>query len=201
MKKIALLLVSASLLFACQSKKEKKTAPVANTYELNANASIVNWTGFKFTDKKGVKGQLKTLNITHKQAGTTIKEALENAAFSIPISSIFSNNNTRDVKLRMLFFGMMKNTELLSGKVTAVNDKQIVVALKMNDEIHDLTFDYTIQNSNAYLTSTLDLATWNAMDALASIHKACELLHTGADGVSKTWQVVDLDITLGFSKN
>ena len=30
----------------------------------------------------------------------------------------------------------------------------------------------------------------NALDALASLNKACYDLHTGSDGVSKTWEDV-----------
>ena len=36
----------------------------------------------------------------------------------------------------------------------------------------------------------MDLENWNALDAVASINKACEILHTGKDGVSKTWSEV-----------
>ena len=31
---------------------------------------------------------------------------------------------------------------------------------------------------------------WDALEALASLNEACKVLHTGADGVSKTWEDV-----------
>jgi hypothetical protein len=33
---------------------------------------------------------------------------------------------------------------------------------------------------------------------LASLNKVCEALHTGSDGVSKTWSEVTLNITSEF---
>jgi hypothetical protein len=33
----------------------------------------------------------------------------------------------------------------------------------------------------------MNLENWDALAAVASINKACEALHTGKDGISKTW--------------
>jgi hypothetical protein len=40
----------------------------------------------------------------------------------------------------------------------------------------------------------MDITNWNPLDALASLNKVCEILHTGRDGVSKTWSDVALNI-------
>ena len=44
----------------------------------------------------------------------------------------------------------------------------------------------------------MDVNNWNAGKALASLNEVCKLLHTGADGISKTWSEVTLDITSSF---
>jgi len=42
---------------------------------------------------------------------------------------------------------------------------------------------------------------FGAEAAVAAINKACEALHTGADGISKTWSVVELSIETTLNKN
>ena len=39
-------------------------------------------------------------------------------------------------------------------------------------------------------SGVMNLENWDALNAVASINKACEALHTGKDGVSKTWSEV-----------
>ena len=48
------------------------------------------------------------------------------------------------------------------------------------------------------MNANMDITNWNALDALAALNKVCEILHTGADGVSKTWSDVALNITTKF---
>ncbi|NJB82609.1 YceI family protein [Wenyingzhuangia aestuarii] len=201
MKKIVLILLAVVSLTACKQKEKKGTETTSTpTYQLDAETVVVNWVGYKFTNKAGVKGQFQTTNVTNNQKGATLNEALTGVEFSIPVSSIFSNNGVRDAKLKSLFFGIMDNTELLSGKVTSVTGTNGIVSLTMNNETHDLPFTLNVQNNTAYLKATIDINEWHAENALASLHKACELLHTGEDGVSKTWNTVDIDAVLNFIK-
>ncbi|ANW95251.1 hypothetical protein AXE80_02655 [Wenyingzhuangia fucanilytica] len=197
MKKVALILLAVATLAACKpSKKENKTE--TPSYQLNAETVVVNWTGYKFTNKVGVKGQMQTVNINNNQQGATIDEALNGVEFSIPVSSVFSDNEIRDTKLKTLFFGVMDNTEMLSGTVTKTNNNSGIISLTMNNETHDLPYTLQVQDRTAYLKATINLNTWHAEKALASLHKACELLHTGEDQISKTWDTVDLDVVLNF---
>lgn len=199
MKKVALILLAVATLAACKpSKKEEAKKTETTSYQLDAETVVVNWIGYKFTNKTGVSGQMQTVNVSNNKSGATIEEALNGVEFSIPVSSIFSNDNTRDTKLKTLFFGVMDNTEMLSGTVIKASNNAGVISLTMNNETHDLPFTLNIQDNSAYLKATLDLKTWHAEKALASLHKACELLHTGTDGVSKTWETVDLDVVLNF---
>ena len=199
MKKVALILLAVATLAACKpSKKENEKKAEVPTYQLDAETAIVNWIGYKFTSKKGVNGQMQTVNISNNQAAESIEEALDGVEFSIPVSSIFSNDDSRDTKLKTLFFGVMDNTEVLSGTVTETSKDGGVISLTMNNETHDLPFTLDTQGKTAYLKATLDLNRWHAQKALESLHKACELLHTGEDGISKTWDTVDLDAVLNF---
>jgi hypothetical protein len=48
----------------------------------------------------------------------------------------------------------------------------------------------------------MNLENWDALAAVASINKACEALHTGKDGISKTWSevAVHADVLLNKKK-
>ncbi|MGY5351196.1 YceI family protein [Wenyingzhuangia sp. IMCC45533] len=201
MKKLAIMLLAVISLTACkESKKETKVSsnPAETTYQLDAETVVVNWTGYKFTDKKGVKGQFQKVNIENNEKAATKAAALTGVKVSIPVSSIFSNNGVRDAKLKSLFFGFMDNTELLSATVKSIEGNSGIIAFDMNNETHDLPFTLEEQGNSSYLKATIDINKWNAQKALASIHKACEALHTGEDGVSKTWNVVDVDVVLNY---
>ena len=130
--------------------------------------------------------------------GTSVKEAINNTEFSIPISSLMTKDTGRDYKIQTFFFGVMENTELLSGKLTITDDANGIAEIKMNSITKAVPFTYTIVDKTFSMTSTMDVSNWKATKALASLNKICELLHTGADGVSKTWSEVSLNITSTF---
>ena len=48
------------------------------------------------------------------------------------------------------------------------------------------------------MKATMDITKWNAVEALNSLNIACKDLHKGADGVSKTWSEVALNIKSTF---
>jgi len=199
MKKIVLFAIIIVAFTACKSKSKKtETSEVKSFYQLNPETTLVNWVGYKFTEKKGVKGKFKTIQITQNAKANTIEQALKNVEVSIPVASVFSGNESRDYKLKNLFFGLMENTELIKATVTSVENNQGIMSLTLNNETHDLAFKITKQGNTAYLAATLDINTWHAQTAFKSLHKACELLHTGADGVSKTWETFDIDIIANF---
>ena len=47
----------------------------------------------------------------------------------------------------------------------------------------------------------MDLKNWNAIDALNALNKVCFDLHKGADGVSKTWEDVAIEIETYLREN
>lgn len=201
MKKIILILLAVVSLTACKNSQEDKkdTETTTVTYQLNPEIVLVNWTGYKFTAKSGVKGRFENVTITNNNKAETLNEALTGVEVSIPVSSIFSNNTTRDGKLKSLFFGFMDQTEFLSAKVLSVKNNSGIIAFTMNNETHNLPFTLENKGNYTHLNATIDILKWNAHKALESLHTACELLHTGEDGISKTWNTVDVNVILNFS--
>jgi len=109
------------------------------------------------------------------------------------VSSLFSNDatGTRDPKLINIFFGAMKNTELLSG-ILNFRDNELFMTLSMNDVTKQIPLEYTFENNLFTMKTTLNLNDFGGETALAAISKECFELHKGSDGVSKTWDIVDI---------
>ena len=199
MKKISLLILGLAFVTFTSCKKEEKTETPTETKEEVKGLTIVNdstkvkWTGFKTTDKVAVNGIFKEIELKNVKTGNTPEEVLEGVAFSIPVSSLFSNDptGTRDPKLIDVFFGTMKNTELLSG-ILNFRDNQLFMTLSMNDVTKQIPLEYTFENNLLSMKTTLNLNDFGGETALAAISKACFDLHKGADGVSKTWETVDI---------
>ncbi len=174
--------------------KKKSTAAFAVQ---NAKNEIV-FTAYKFTEKFPVKGQFKKVEVVSGGEGKSVKEAIHNTEFSIPITSLATLDTSRDYKIRKFFFDVMTDTKTLSGKLSISDDTNGVATITMNGESHDVPFTYTIAGSEFNMKAVIDVNQWNAGAALASLNKICKDLHTGSDGVSKTWSEVALDITSTF---
>lgn len=204
MKKIILVaFVFSSISFiSCKSEKKEtikqEISEKKATFSLQDAANNIEFTAYKTTAKVGVKGNFQKVNILTGGEGNTIKEALHNTTFSIPVSSLFTKDSSRDYKIKKFFFGIMEETLLLSGKLTLENDSTGIATLTMNKKSRTLPFSYTIKGKEFAMTATMNIDNWSAQKALASLNTACIDLHKGADGVSKTWSEVALNISSTF---
>ncbi|QMU65703.1 MAG: hypothetical protein GKR88_16405 [Flavobacteriaceae bacterium] len=206
MKKLTTLLfmVSAISFIACKTEKKEKKKNTIETekstaaFSLSDAATKVNWTAYKTTEKVPVTGQFKKVNIISGGAGNTIKEAINDVAFSIPVSSIFTSDTSRDFKIRKFFFGVMEKTNILSGKFIIENDSLGYANLTMNGVTEKLPFDYTVEGKQFSMTATMDVLKWKTQSPMDSLNVACKDLHKGLDGISKTWSEVAIHISSTF---
>ncbi|MGB5321346.1 YceI family protein [Lutimonas sp.] len=196
MKKIinfSLIIVLSITIFSCENEKKQKEKSVAeSSYSIDAEKSSVQWTGYKTTDKVAVNGTFKEIRILEMNSGSTAAASIEGLEFEIPVSSIYSKDTIRDGKLMRLFFGVMENTLSLKGKFSVKDASNGNIALSMNGLTKELPFTYDMSKDTILINATMDLNIWETQNALASIHEACLELHTGADGVSKTWDEVGI---------
>ncbi len=207
MKKVSYLLIALILGFSACKNENKKTESEGKTvtsekFVVKPEGTSVKWTAYKTTEKKPVGGVFKILKFENKE-GATPQEALNNLSFSIPISSIFTNDatNTRDAKIITSFFGAMLNTELLKGTIKYINDSY-VASITMNGVTSNLPLDIKItEERRVTLSGTMNLKDWNALDALESLNKVCFDLHKGSDGISKTWEDVAIEVNTFLRKN
>ncbi|MEI6866213.1 YceI family protein [Flavicella sp.] len=200
MKKIiiTLLVLTISLSTVSCKKKDSKENKTAQGFTVDANKTEINWTAYKTTDKVPVKGKFTQLKITQNTKGKTYSEALDGISFSIPVSSLFSDNPDRDNKLKTFFFGVMKNTEILSGVIHITDTTSGYVDFSMNGIVEKLPFSYSVTEKSIEIKTNMNTNTWQAQAAIESINNTCLTLHKGPDGISKTWSDVAIDISVYF---
>ncbi len=202
------LLVSLLLVAFLSCKTEKKVNPIKEIkveapnstaeFSIEKASKQINFTAYKTSDKIPVGGQFKKVNVLSGGEGNTVKEAIHNTEFSIPVSSLFTQNSSRDYKIKKFFFGIMDNTKLLSGKLLLTDTTNGVVEIKMNGVSQKVPFKYSIADRVFNMKASMDVNNWNASKALASLNNVCLDLHRGADGISITWSEVTLNITTIF---
>lgn len=201
---ISIFIIATSFSFLSCKTETKKDSPKVEEVKSSAAFSVdkakndINFIAYKTTDKIGVNGWFKKVNVTSGGEGESIKEAIHNTEFAIPVSSLYTKDSSRDYKIKKAFFGIMSNTKLLSGKLILTDENNGTAQITMNGETNDVPFTYTIEGQVFNMKATMDVNNWNASAALASLNKICEDLHKGADGVSKTWSEVTLNITSTF---
>lgn len=201
MKKALILLTFLSFHFiACKSEAKKEIIPEVKKakFSLTNAENTIGWTAYKTTEKIGVNGKFNKINITKKGEGNSIKEAVNEVEFSIPVSSIFTKDKSRDFKIQKFFFGIMDNTSLLSGKLSLEDNTNGIAEITMNGVTEKLPFKYTIEENKFSLSAIMNIEKWNTNKALTSLNQACKELHSGADGISKTWTEVAINITSTF---
>lgn len=193
---ITFALLCCITIVSCKKEVKKESAQ----FSIESKTITVKWIGYKTTDKVAVKGQFKEINIMNIKSGVTALEALDGAEFSIPISSLFTDEPVRDSKLKQLFFGVMDNTLSLSGTLNLDNNGTGSIDLLMNGVQQKMPITYIISGQLIELEGTMNLNDWNGQTALASINEACFDLHKGPDGVSKTWSEVAVSAAVYLKK-
>jgi hypothetical protein len=182
---------------SCKEKKKTDSEQVSSTekfFVVEPKTTTINWIAYKTTDKVPVKGQFTKLKIDNPIKGKTALDALNNLQFSIPVSSLFTKDTIRDGKLKKFFFGVMDNTELISGTIHINNETSGSVDLEMNGVSQVLPITFFTSDQMITIEAVMDLDNWNAQNALVSLNEACKELHTGTDGVTKTWSEVKIEI-------
>lgn len=195
---IALVLITVT--FACSNnpKEEKDTAPKRDYTYLSAKTSL-KWTAYKTTDKLGVNGTFNNIIVDNNEKASSIENIIISTDFKIPTSSVFTGNAPRDIILKKYFFGAMLNTDTIYGSFSTAKDGKGLVNIKMNDVEFNNDFTYSFKSDSLKINTSLLLDNWNGYTALSSLHQQCFDMHTGPDGVSKTWPDVDLEIISVFN--
>jgi len=191
-------------------KKEKEAQPeevqatTSGEFSLVKDSTQVSFTSYKTTEKIPVGGKFTKIDITNSNSGDTVFEVLNGSTFSIPISSLFTNDatGTRDPKILQFFFGVMTNTEFITGVFHVSDNDKYTIDVTMNGETSSIPLTSEMVSDTEYLfKGTMDLQNWKALDAVSSLNEACKVLHTGPDGVTKTWSEVAVQAKVLLARN
>lgn len=154
----------------------------------------LNWTAFKYTEKAGVSGAFSDIKVDYRHDGHTFEEFLASGSFTASVNSVTTGNPVRDETLRKSFFSLFTN-EKVRGNVSNIEANAFVLNLEMNGEKKPVTFQYKVSDDGIFTASgTFDMLQYGLKQAHESIHTACDKVHTGPDGVSKTWTDVAINI-------
>lgn len=202
---ITIVTVLSLQLTSCKKEVKKETPAPAKVEEkatakfsLNNAENSINFTAYKTTEKIPVKGVFTKVELTNDCKGNTVKDAINGAEFKIPVNSIETKDTSRNFKIQKFFFQVMENTMSLTGKLILNDDKNGVAEFTMNGVTEKLPFEYSINGKVFSMKTTMDIDKWNAQKALSSLNTACKDLHKGADGKSKTWNDVAIEVTSTF---
>lgn len=167
----------------------------------NNDSTKVTWTAYKTTEKVGVGGQFTSVTVSNVIAAETPLDVLKEAKFSIPVLETITGNEQRDNRIVKLFFGMLTETENITGQVKSLNeDGTGSIAIVFNGVEQVLPITYTLDGLKIEVKGTMDLALWNAQKGIDALNEECKDLHAGADGVTKLWPTVDIVISTVLKK-
>lgn len=171
------------------------TAVEASVYD--NSSTTVGFGAFKTTAKKEVKGWFTDFEVSGITESKDLAEILGNASININVASLDTKDKSRNATLLAEFFNKTTSNESITGKVVSVNDDSSTALLELtfNDVSKELQFSYSLSGDTLLMQSVLNLEDVNGLDAVASLNTACEALHKGDDGVSKTWNEVNIYLT------
>jgi len=173
---------------------EMKTAGNC-TYEVNPDSVKVNWTAFKTTDRVGVTGSFKQMELDGPTRAESFEELLKGITVTLNSRAVNLNDTLKEQNLISYFFEKLVD-ENFTGQITAVNenDQTFILSLSLNGQVQEIPMTYSYDPSSGKIEAKgrIDLLNHQAENALRSLNEKCFDLHKGPDGVSKTWPDVDL---------
>jgi len=204
MKKLSIAFVTL-LALSCGSETSQAEQPVITTekclYKFDESSTKVGWTAFKFTEKTGVTGTFNKVNVLISQAAEDMYTTLTGATFTIPVNEVNSENPDRDQKIQDHFFGSMESTDIISGIVKTINESSALIEITLNGISKEYDGEVSVEGETITLKTTIDMLNFEAQQSVDSLNSVCNDLHKGADGVSKLWTEVDINVVTTLKKD
>ena len=191
--------------FVALSLSPESLAAEASDCTVQITDAKPSWTAYKTTDKAAVNGTFNDYQFTTVEPAASLSDALAGLNMSINPASVESNNAPRNATIVSKYFALFENPTAIRGKVLSVNGNDesgtIGMQITMNGVSKDLDFSYTVADDGELQASvSADMFDFALNGPWSSLHEACKALHTGADGVAKTWTEVMLKVTANVAK-
>ena len=164
------------------------------------------WTAYKFTEKAPVSGTFNTVKISEMKTGDTLTSVFAGVTGEIEGPSVESNNPARNATIAAAFFGKFVDAAKITAKVTgATGDDKVgllMVSVTMNGVTKALQMKHEglKEDGTIVAKANIDMLDFALQAAFDSIHTTCKDLHTGKDGIAKTWTEVEVSIAAKVTK-
>ena len=199
---ITILFTAISCSTSTKSTDEESTEGIEACVYQHINESLdFKWTAFKFTNKTGVPGTFEEITVTSAEDATSLEELLESVKFTINTKSVNSNEPVRDAKISQFFFGTMANTDEIIGKIVDIEGEKAIINLTINEFTMDLPATITVNGDTVNLSATVDFKEFGGEEAVTMLNQVCSEKHTGEDGKSIFWDVVDINVQTLYKKS
>ena len=205
------ILLSSFIVISCNTGQEKNIKSDSNK-ELKSNAdkciysfsdSTIKlfWAGYKTTDKLKVLGSFQEIKTNHSdQKFSSIDELVNGITFSINSKSSESGDPIRDANLRDYFFNYLTDNFQINGHVSEYTDAFVTANIDVLGMERLVKFSHSVANNILKLRALISLEELGATKAFNSIAEKCYDLHKGPDGISKTWDEVNVLIDVPLIK-
>ncbi|XOV65932.1 MAG: YceI family protein [Fluviicola sp.] len=176
--------------------KEKKCF-----YSLNQESYDLNFVAYKTTGRVPVGGTFNDITFNAGEA-ESMEDAITSISFEINTASVETNDEGRNAKISEHFFGTI-NTPTITGSVKSIDADagSAIVSFTMNDVTVDVSGTFNMEGENFTFKTEIDVQKWNAVSGITALNEVCEDLHTGDDGVSLLWQLVDISFSGSLNKD
>lgn len=191
-----LLTLTTFLLFTSLAQAKGK----ACEYQFDVANSVVEGTGFKYTEKTGVTARFTGFKLNKTEKVSSEKALLEGLKVTVDLMTLNSGNGLRDKNMRETLFSNILGDSVAKVSVKKVTDKKIETELVLNEKTQPVIFDYKVDKGLMVATGSFDAAKLAMGEQIAALKKRCGSLHTGSDGKSVTWTTFDLKVTAKINK-
>lgn len=163
----------------------------------------INWYAYKTNEKIKVSGSFSEFSSDREnQAFNSIDDLVEGLYFSISSLSSSSGDETRDLNIKDYFFKHLTHNFEINGTLGKPVNDSIDIFFDIFEKNKPIRFAYSsfvipdCKYGNQIIEINGKINLVNQFDGLAytSIHTKCIHLHKGADGISRTWEEVDVNI-------
>ena len=163
----------------------------------------VHWIAYKTNDKIKVSGSFNEFSSDRENKEfNSIDDLVDGLNFSISSLSSSSGDPLRDLNLKDYFFTQLTDNFQINGILGRPMNDSIDVIFDVLGQKKSIRFGFYIYTvpSCPYddqvisIRGTINLVNQFNEIAYNSLHSKCVDLHKGADGISKTWEEVDVHI-------
>lgn len=180
------------------SSSDSKSNETECVYSLLKDSTSINWTAFKTNARVGVKGHFDEFKVWLPKDVNSPSEALVGTAFDIGTKSVNTGNKERDPKLVTFFFNALADGHIIKGEIISAdgneNEGNGLIKLMFNGVTKEIVYTYQIKENTINLKTGINLDEWDGSGAVKSLNNECYDLHIGADGESKLWPDIEIEV-------